>query len=593
MIAAHPQNSFDADVDHDALNTGDDTAAASAAALRVFQLGYPPQYRSLHDFHDNLRPRMLPRHGLETPPPSSRFRRPWSPEPFDPNLRDSVEPAQRAVHGDALQRREASDYSVEALDLADYALTLARQGHAQTTPAFQPYDLYPPSPRPYRTISTRASTSTPPLLSPSASTSQAHTDVSSRSSVPPRPTHRPFSFPAPTAHPSSTYSYPTHTNRYSAAHDHDPLRTPPSEPDTEIDIAQFPAFARGWYPKPAAPSPELARYARFPGDPFDPSYQAQDYTGYATPPPLYAPHAARSVGTLPWGTDALGDGPVDAQVKEERIRMLEREFANAKPEDEDEEHIVGSVDSKGRLITSGPKKRALVRWFQTLLALMAGGSGIYAAAVRPFLWLYVVLRLTAVLCVQFIKPPSPAPPAGKPPAYLLYILSVITFLLTAYLFILYPMCCGPRKRKAAAAQFTGGSGGMMVMPVQGVPGGNPKKKGKKGAKEGGGDVQVNLIVDPGLFNGELDDDGDDETSESEYTVPGSYSGRSNRTRRQRRAAKRRSIFAGLALEAQWRHARKMLKWGMAVDIIMVFVWGAEFVYILIGKRCPSGSFNGW
>ena len=133
---------------------------------------------------------------------------------------------------------------------------------------------------------------------------------------------------------------------------------------------------------------------------------------------------------------------------------------------------------------------------------------------------------------------------------------------------------------------------MMVLPVQGLSGGK-KKKDKKNAKRGEG-VQVNLIVDPGMFNGGLDeDDADEETSESEHTIPGTYSDRSRQSRRKRRAAKRRSIFAGLAMEEQWKHARKMLKWGMAVDVLMFFAWGAEFVYILIGKRCRSGSFDGW
>ena len=66
------------------------------------------------------------------------------------------------------------------------------------------------------------------------------------------------------------------------------------------------------------------------------------------------------------------------------MRMLEREFAGQKGQekDEQEEHRVGSVDSKGQLITAGPKKRALVRWMQALLALLAAVSGIYAAVVR-------------------------------------------------------------------------------------------------------------------------------------------------------------------------------------------------------------------
>lgn len=133
----------------------------------------------------------------------------------------------------------------------------------------------------------------------------------------------------------------------------------------------------------------------------------------------------------------------------------------------------------------------------------------------------------------------------------------------------------------------------MVLPVQGLPGGKSKKD-KKNAKGGDG-VQVNLIVDPGMFNRDLDEDDDDdeEMSESEQTIPGTYSERSRRSRRRRRAAKRRGIFAGLAMEAQWKHARTMLKWGMAADVLMLFAWGAEFGYILIGKRCPSGSFNGW
>ncbi len=135
---------------------------------------------------------------------------------------------------------------------------------------------------------------------------------------------------------------------------------------------------------------------------------------------------------------------------------------------------------------------------------------------------------------------------------------------------------------------------MMVLPVQGLPGGK-KKKGNKNSKEGNG-VQVNLIVDPGMLNGDHmddEDDADEEESDSELSVPGTYSDRSRRSRRKRRAARRRGIFAGLALEAQWKHARKMLKWGTAVDALMFVAWGAEFVYILIGKRCPSGGFDGW
>ena len=134
----------------------------------------------------------------------------------------------------------------------------------------------------------------------------------------------------------------------------------------------------------------------------------------------------------------------------------------------------------------------------------------------------------------------------------------------------------------------------MVLPVPGMPGGKSKgKKGKKGQGPGEG-IQVNLIVDPGMFGGRREDEYSEEEadSESEYTVPGSFGGRS-RERRRVRKARRRGVFAGLALEAQWKEARKRLKINAAVDAMMLLLWGAEFVFILWGKRCPSGQFDGW
>jgi hypothetical protein len=196
--------------------------------------------------------------------------------------------------------------------------------------------------------------------------------------------------------------------------------------------------------------------------------------------------------------------------------------------------------------------------------------------------------------MQIIKNPTPPPPSGKPAAYALYILSVVTFFLSAYMFLIYPSCCGRRKHKGLNTPFTEGPGGMMVLPVPGAQQNGQKKKGKKG-KGGGEGVQVNLIVDPGMFGGNMhDEDEDEDLSDTTSSAPGTYSnsGRS-RGRRRGHRHKRRSVFAGLALEAQWKRARKLLKWGMFVDVIMLFVWGAEFVFILLGQRCPAGAFNGW
>jgi len=138
---------------------------------------------------------------------------------------------------------------------------------------------------------------------------------------------------------------------------------------------------------------------------------------------------------------------------------------------------------------------------------------------------------------------------------------------------------------------------MMVLPVQHLPGGNKhkgNKKGKKG-KRGmgmGGDVQVNLIVDPAMFGGGRGArDAEEEEGDEERWASGSASDKTAGGRS--RPPKRMSVFAGLAMEERWKTARKYLKWSMAFDCISFLLWGIEFVLILIGKRCPSGSFEGW
>jgi hypothetical protein len=79
------------------------------------------------------------------------------------------------------------------------------------------------------------------------------------------------------------------------------------------------------------------------------------------------------------------DGELDPEVKRERIRMLEREFAgrNVGSGPADDENMVGSADNRGKLITQGPKKRLAARCFQALLTLGAAVSLIYIALVTP------------------------------------------------------------------------------------------------------------------------------------------------------------------------------------------------------------------
>jgi hypothetical protein len=143
---------------------------------------------------------------------------------------------------------------------------------------------------------------------------------------------------------------------------------------------------------------------------------------------------------------------------------------------------------------------------------------------------------------------------------------------------------------------------MMVLPVQSLPGGKAWKgkksgmKGRKGQRGLAGDVQVNLIVDPNALGmgSRRDEESDEEGADDEFgegSIPGGYV--SHRRTRSRRRPRRRSVFVGLAMEEQWKMARAFLKKIFVFDMVCALVWGAEFVFILIGKRCPSGAFDGW
>ena len=346
-----------------------------------------------------------PDHWLESPPPPSRFRRPWSPDPYDPlppssNIQTyDRNPYQSVGQWVSERRREPSDVSVEALDLADYARTLNRNHHYPTQqPPFRPYDPYPSSPQAHRPLARMDSLNPPSLASASASSSQSH-------SVPsPSPMRRPFSLPPPSSFPAqSRGSQPSSSRSRQEPHI--------ASPTSEIDIAQFPSFTRGWYARDNAQphanpfSPPSSSHGHGGEDtqkrnPFDPSYTydhdpfSDPYNPYhASPPPSYPygssygsnTRQSRDHNLVPWGADP-DERPVDPEIKEERVRMLEREFGKNAGKDAEPERVVGSVDERGRLITEGPKKRLAVRWIQFLLALTAVITSIYSGLVcSPYL----------------------------------------------------------------------------------------------------------------------------------------------------------------------------------------------------------------
>ncbi|KAF8077754.1 hypothetical protein FPV67DRAFT_1462886 [Lyophyllum atratum] len=520
-------------------------------------------------------------------PQTSQFRRPWSPEPFEalPPSGSSQDPAyefnpyvEYPRAPPQRQRREGSDVSVEALDLADYSRTLRAHQHEDPYPA---YPAYPPSS--LRPLASRDSLQPPSLVS-RGGTASSNTHTSS-----PRSRHRPFSLPPPSRHTTASSRNPNNS----------PYRVEPQlqSHDSEIDISHFPAWSRTWYngritgssptspPDIYTPLPTSQFNSATKRSPFDPGYihkESDDWSdshGYV-PASSLGHDSTRDL--LPWSNDPLDDPPIDSTLKEERMRMLEREFGpKAKGKgradldggdflDSDGKPLVGTVDEKGNLVTQGPKKRMAVRILQILLSLAAGIPSIYAALI--------------------IKPKEVPPPAGKPPAFVLYILSVITLLLLLYLFLFRPCCCAGKRPKGPNNPL---ANGMMVLPVQGLPGGKKgkKKKGKnkgKGQNMGQGDVQVNLIMDPEVFGRREEEESEEDDEEWGEGISGSYG-----TGRKKRRPRRRGVFAGLAMEENWKRARAWAKKIAFVDVAGLILWGAAFVFILIGKRCPSGGFEGW
>jgi len=477
-------------------------------------------------------------HPLSPPRP-----RPWSPDPRDPV------PSSRFLGSHQHQRNEVSDPSIEAFDLADYARTLTRH------PYDHPYDDYLSSPPPARSFSLASYTpSQPPSLVSSRGTPTSHPH-----STPPRRyiDHRLFppSIPAQSPTQTSVYNFPG-----DVPYLHEPLRGPPTAASShdvtlasEIDITHFPSWSHGWYAKEKKWSPIGQLHEPSRASFFDPAYPTGNrYDAYA------AASSLSSRDFVPWsGSDAPGyDSPLDPELKQERVRMLEHEFGSTaadlvKPEP------IGSVNEKGRLITDGPRKRTAIRAIEVFLAL-----GIAAALIYAALW---------------IKPPKRPPLQSEPHTFALYALSILTTLFCIYLFFLRPCFRGDQKKR----NVTGTSlGGLAVLPIQG-PQGN-KKKGKKGKQEQG-NVQVNLIVDPTMFNPR---DDEESANPDEHLSSSSQSGSGKRP-------KRRSVFEGLALEEEWNLARRHLKWMLFYDAVGLILWSVEFVWILIRERCPPGAFDGW
>ncbi|KAF9514478.1 hypothetical protein BS47DRAFT_1343042 [Hydnum rufescens UP504] len=262
---------------------------------------------------------------------------------------------------------------------------------------------------------------------------------------------------------------------------------------------------------------------------------------------------------LPWNAPL---GPIHFQpqlplaVKEERIRMLEEEFgapSGTRNEGERTTHL-GGLDSNGHLFILGKRKRKATRWAQGFLSLSASISS-----------LYVTLA---------IHPNPPAPPSGKLPTYLLYLISVATVFYMLCMFVIRPCCySGRRHRPDPSMDPYSHMAAVLSSSVSHAQGNKSKKK--TGTRHQQQPVNVNIIVDPRLFSSHSQPDSDTPSSASHPS-----------------GAARPSPFIIIALETGWLRARKALKVKLAVDILICLLWLVTFVVAILNTRCPPGEFQG-
>ncbi|GAC97154.1 hypothetical protein PHSY_004739 [Pseudozyma hubeiensis SY62] len=294
------------------------------------------------------------------------------------------------------------------------------------------------------------------------------------------------------------------------------------------------------------------------------------------------PGPVGAYGAYPYGRAIPND-----YVKEERMRMLEKEFGTkvtprkgkgkaAGDEDlhdddaEREEVPLGSVDAKGRLVLPRRKLRMATRWLQCLVSLAAAGLGIGG---------FILIR-----------PAQKAPPSGTFASFVLYGVSAISTIACLWLFALKPCCRSSREPMPKGGP---GAGNGMVIPI--LSAGNAGGNGKPGMFAKKAQTQqapmVNLIVDPKLLGGragESDTDTDDDDEENTSVE--------ERRRKKRKDKKRKQlgVLANMKQQARWRIARKSLKWDCGWDVVLCLLWGtAAVMALVVGTKCPAGTGEGW
>jgi hypothetical protein len=291
-------------------------------------------------------------------------------------------------------------------------------------------------------------------------------------------------------------------------------------------------------------------------------------------------------------------------VKQERIRMLERQFGkpkishtdtgdndddtqtvNGRDEDDidDADLPLGSVNSAGELIVERPRWRLAVRSLIGVAAIACGGTGIGGALL--------------------IKPGDTSPAArGSIASFVIYGCSVVTLLVILYLYV-FRRCCGDPMRKElhAAGVADNPLAGMIIPVLSGTPQNASKGFGfgKRGRKARMMQQQqaptVNLIVDPALLGERAgrrpkrrgDDECDENDDECDERLPGDA----------RRSSRRKNgigVLGNIQMQRRWMIARKQVKLITVWDAILCVMWvAASIVALGLGKSCPTGAGNGW
>lgn len=239
------------------------------------------------------------------------------------------------------------------------------------------------------------------------------------------------------------------------------------------------------------------------------------------------------------------------------------------------------------------------------------------------------------------------------PLVCLYVLPFLSLLLTVYLFVLRPCLFARRARKAvdtgpgSHARVPGTFSLLQAQQQQVQSSGwcSCLGQGRNRVPRHGGSAQgyqptsINLIVDPSLFP-HLSSSARDRDDRERETASRRRRRKEKRQRRKKAARQRErerlgavagsdvdtdllssspsseaswstdsdepgpnatnpqsfsSILSHVALETRWLAARKSVKWNVFADALLGTIWGGVGVWAIgfNGKRCPSGSFEGW